>query len=99
MIRLLMPLLLLMLVSPLGAAAADETRGMAFDVYIRLQNGMNEGELLLLAGKPDSESVENLRGNIIKSYYYFPTASDPWITTITLRGGRIINLERIKKTF
>ncbi len=98
MTRLLMSLLL-MLVSPFGVAAADDTRGMGFDIYIRLQNGMSEGELLLRAGKPDSEAVENARGNIVKTYYYFPTASDPWITTVTLRGGRIINLERVKKIF
>lgn len=99
MTRLLMSLLALTLVLPYGAAAAEDTRGMGFDIYIRLQNGMSEGELLLRAGKPDSEAVENTRGNIVKTYYYFPTASDPWITTVTLRGGRIINLERVKKTF
>jgi len=79
--------------------AQSDTRGMDFDVYIRLQNGMSEGELLLRAGKPDSESVENLRNDIVKSYYYFPTTSNPWITTITLRGGKIVNIERTKKTF
>ena len=82
-----------------AAAVANDARGMDFDVFIRLESGMSEGELLLRAGKPDSESVENLLGNIIKSYYYFPTPSSPWITTITLRGGRIVNLDRVKKTF
>lgn len=81
------------------ALAQSDTRGMDFDVYIRLQNGMSEGELLLRAGKPDSESVENIRNDIVKSYYYFPTTSNPWITTITLRGGKIVNIERTKKTF
>ena len=95
MTRLLIPLLLLSLTLPCNASAD----GMAFDIFIRLEKGMSEGEVLLRAGKPDSESVENITGNIIKSYYYFPTPSDPWITTITLRGGRIVNLERIKKTF
>ena len=81
------------------AAAADDTRGMDFDIFIRLRTGMSEGELLLRAGKPDSEAVENLRSDIVKSYYYFPTASNPWITTITLRGGRIVNIDRVKKIF
>ena len=86
-----------MLAAPCGAA--NEAHGMEFDVYIRLQNGMSEGELLLRAGKPDSEAIENLRGDIVKTYYYMPTNSNPWITTITLRGGRIVNLDRIKKIF
>lgn len=79
--------------------AQSDARGMDFDVYIRLQNGMSEGELLLRAGKPDSESVENIRNDIVKTYYYFPTTSNPWITAITLRGGKIVNIERTKKIF
>jgi hypothetical protein len=77
--------------------AQNDVRGMAFDVFIRLQQGMSEGELLLRAGKPDSQSIENMRYDIVKTYYYFPTPSDPWITAIRLEGGRIANLERIKK--
>jgi hypothetical protein len=79
------------------SAAQKNARGLPFDVYIRLQQGMSEGELLLRAGEPDSQSVENTRHDIVKTYYYFPTSSDPWITTIRLQGGRIVNLERIKK--
>jgi len=79
--------------------AQSDARGMDFDVYIRLQTGMSEGELLLRAGKPDSESVENFRNDIVKTYYYFPTISNPWITAITLRGGRIANIERTRKIF
>ncbi len=77
--------------------AQSAPRGMAFDVFIRLQKGMSEGELILRAGKPDSESVENMRNDIVKTYYYFPTTSDPWITTIRLEGGRIADLDRVKK--
>ena len=72
-------------------------RGMDFDVFIRLQSGMTEGELLLRAGRPDHEGLENLRHDIVKSYYYFPTVANPYTTVVTLRGGRIANLERIKK--
>jgi hypothetical protein len=79
------------------SASPRDARGLPFDVYIRLQQGMSEGELLLRAGQPDSQSVENTRHDIVKTYYYFPTPSDPWITTIRLEGGRIANLERIKK--
>lgn len=73
------------------------TRGMDFDVFIRLQTGMTEGELLLRAGPPDHKGVENFRHDIVKSYYYYPTTSNPYTTVVTLRGGRIANLERVKK--
>lgn len=79
--------------------AQAPARGMDFDIYIRLQVGMSEGELVLRAGTPDRESVENFRNNVVKSYYYFPTAANPYITLITLSGGRITNIERTKKTF
>ena len=72
-------------------------RGMDFDVYIRLQYGMSEGELLLRAGRPDHEAVDGFRHDIAKSYYYFPTVANPFTTVVKLRGGRIDNLERIKK--
>ena len=79
------------------APAGDPVRGMGFDTFIRLERGMSEGELLLRAGKPDQIAVENVRSSIVKSYYYFPTATDPFITVVTLRGGRIANLERTRK--
>jgi len=72
-------------------------RGMDFDTYIRLQGGMTEGELLLRAGRPDHESVDSIRRDIVKTFYYFPTSANPYTTVVTLRGGRIFNLERIKK--
>lgn len=79
--------------------AAASARGMDFDIFIRLQVGMSEGEVILRAGKPDHESVENFRNNVIKSLYYYPTTANPYITTVTLNGGRITNIERTKKTF
>ncbi|MFN7085059.1 MAG: DUF4124 domain-containing protein [Burkholderiales bacterium] len=79
------------------APAAVPVRGMDFDTYIRLQTGMSEGEVILRAGKPDYKSVENVRGNIVKSFYYYPTPSDPYITVVTLTGGRVSSLERTKK--
>jgi hypothetical protein len=101
--RLLMVLFALLVgLAPVAAAenlqlAQSEVRGLPFEVFIRLQQGMSVGELIVRAGKPDSQSVENMRNDIVKSYYYFPTSSDPWITTIRLEGGRIASLERIKK--
>jgi len=79
--------------------APASARGMDFDTFIRLQVGMTEGELILRAGKPDHESVENFRNNVVKSLYYYPTAANPYITTVTLSGGTITKLDRTKKTF
>jgi hypothetical protein len=82
---------------PTPAPSAESVRGMEFDVYIRLQRGMTEGELLLRAGRPDHQSLDNLIDDISKTYYYFPTSANPYTTVVTLRGGRIFELDRIKR--
>jgi hypothetical protein len=84
---------------PLMAAvpSAAAVRGMDFDVYIRLQRGMTEGELLLRAGRPDHESLDGFGYGVVKTYYYFPTLSNPFTTVVSLRSGRIHELDRIKK--
>ena len=74
----------------------DGPRGMDFDVYIRLQLGMTEGELLTRAGPPDYQSVDNLI-DYDRSLYYFPTLANPFTTVIQLRGGRIASIDRVKK--
>lgn len=86
---------------PVAPPAAQEpvVRGMDFATYTRLQRGMSEGELILRAGRPDQESVENTRRFVIKSMYYYPTVANPYITIVTLRGGRISDIERTRKTF
>ena len=83
--------------APTPGPSTAAARGMEFDVYIRLQRGMTEGELLQRAGKPDHESVENFHRFIVKTYYYFPTSSNPYTTVVTLRGGRIQEVDRVKK--
>lgn len=82
-----------------GAAAPSRAtpRGMAFATYIRLQVGMTEGELMLRAGPADQETIEDTRA-VVKSLYYYPTSSDPFLTVVTIRGGRVANLERNRKT-
>ena len=87
---------LLLLLAPVVQAADEPPRGMAFEVYIRLEHGMTEGELLLRAGKPDQRVTENIREGL-KSFYYFPTPANPHLTTVTLRSGRIVNIERTRK--
>lgn len=86
-------------VPPAPDASPPPVRGMDTSIYIQLQTGMSEGELILRAGKPDFESIENFRHYIVKSYYYYPTSANPFITLVTLRGGRIFNIERTQKTF
>ena len=69
MTRLLLAGLFVVIAGVLPEAIAQGApRGLPFDVYIRLQNGMSEGELLLRAGKPDSESIENMR-NLVYAFY------------------------------
>lgn len=86
-------------VTPAPVPAPAPVRGMDFSIFVQLQTGMSEGELVLRAGKPDQESIENFRHNVVKSFYYYPTVANPYITLITLSGGRITNIERTKKTF
>jgi hypothetical protein len=83
--------------APVPAPSAVAARGMEFDVYIRLQRGMTEGELLLRAGRPDHHTIDNLMDDIAKTYYYFPTSANPFTTVVTLRGGRISGLDRIRQ--
>ena len=40
-------------------------RGMDFDVFIRLQAGMTEGELLLRAGPPDYQGAESAYYDVV----------------------------------
>ena len=86
---------------PPGAIASPDkpVRGMEFATFIYLQRGMSEGEVLLRAGRPDHESVENFRNYVVKSLYYYPTIANPFITIVTVRGGRVADIDRTRKTF
>lgn len=44
-------------------APVAAVRGLPFDVYIMLRNGMTEGELLQRAGSPDYESADGTVGS------------------------------------
>jgi hypothetical protein len=79
-------------VQPTGGSGP---RGMEFSVFVQLQRGMTEGELLQRAGKPDHVTLESFE--IQKTYYYFPTPGNPYTTAVTLRSGRISEIERIRK--
>jgi hypothetical protein len=76
--------------------SAQAVRGMEFDTFIRLQTDMSEGELLVRAGRPDHESLDNL-ADYDRTFYYFPTVANPYTTVVKLRSGRVVSLDRIKK--
>lgn len=77
------------------AARQPAARGMTFDVFARIDRGMTEGEVVLRAGPPDYEATDAYRMG--KTWFYYPTSSDPFTTTITMRGGRVFELDRVRK--
>ena len=93
-----------------AAVAAKQVRGLEFRKYVSLQRGMSEGELLGIAGEPDLKTDQGFAyavpSNITTGaqgglrtmvYTYMPTPADPFITTITLVGGRVSELDRVRK--
>lgn len=82
---------------PLPSAGIAPIRGMDLDTFVRLQTGMTEGELLTRAGRPDYMALEGTGDRIVKTFYYYPTQSNPYTTAVRVRGGRIDNLQRTRK--
>lgn len=77
-------------------AAAD---ALPFEKYRQLREGMNEAQVLLLAGQPDRESTIALYYTFERIWYYIPVKGqhDPWITSIRFNAaGKVINIEREK---
>jgi hypothetical protein len=77
-----------------AAATPPRPKGLDFRQYISLYRGMSEGELLTVAGAPDLLFSDVFAS---KSYTYLPTSGDPFTTTITVIGGRVNNIERVRK--
>lgn len=82
---------------PSPYARAAPVRGMTFDTFVRLERGMTEGELLVRAGPPDHQSLDGDQDYLAKTFYYFPTLTDPFTTVVKLRGGRIAYLQRVRR--
>lgn len=74
-----------------------EPRGMSLETFALIRRGMTEGEVLIRAGPPDHETFEHVHGLIQKSWFYFPTPGNPWNTIIRLRGGIVIETERVRR--
>lgn len=82
----------------LQRAAAPRARGMSLDTFRRLSVDMSEGEVLVRAGPPDYESNQFLSsGYLGKTWYYYPTLSDPFTTTIQIQGGTVFSLDRVRQ--
>lgn len=88
-----------------AANAPKPVRGLEFRKYISIQRGMSEGELLGIAGDPDFIADQGTtpvsrrgRGGFeVRTWTYLPTSADPFTTTITLVGGRVGEVERVRK--
>jgi hypothetical protein len=93
-----------------AANAPKQPRGLDFRNYLSIRKGMTEGELLGVAGEPDFvsdqgfgvDSSANTRVSAsgaqrLVAWTYLPTPADPFTTTITLVGGRVSELERVRK--
>ena len=87
------------------AAAPKPVRGMDFRTYTRIQRDMSEGELLTIAGEPDFVSYQGTTfvdrrghgGFELRTWTYMPTSGDPFTTTVTLVGGRVGGVERVRR--
>lgn len=77
-----------------AAVTPPRPRGLDFRSYISLHRGMTEGEMLTYTGAPDLLFSDVFAS---KNYTYLPTHVDPFTTTITVIGGRINNIERVRK--
>lgn len=77
-----------------AAAAPPRPKGLDFRQYLSLHRGMSEGELITIAGAPDLVFSDVFAD---KRYTYLPTPPNPFTTTVTVIGGRINQIERVRK--
>jgi len=77
-----------------AAAMPRPPKGLDFRKYVNIHRGMSEGEFITIAGEPDLLLWDS---GPVKTYTYFPTPGDPFTTTVVLRGGRVADIERVRK--
>lgn len=77
-----------------AAATPRPPKGLDFRRYVSIRRGMSEGEFIGIAGEPDLLLWDS---GPIKTYTYYPTPGDPFTTTVTLRHGRVSEIERVRK--
>jgi len=77
-----------------AAATPRPPKGLDFRKYVSIYRGMSEGEFIGVAGEPDLMVWD---ASAVRTYTYFPTPADPFITTIMLVNGRVSQIERVRK--
>lgn len=84
--------------------AESEVLARAGPPDLQTVEGVDEVQQTLAEAKPVGPrdgrgfaSVRLIDSRIVKTWTYLPTASDPFTTVITFRGGRVENIERIRK--
>lgn len=76
-----------------AANTPPRPHGLDFRKYVSLYRGTTEGELLGIAGSPDLM----LRDWGWVTYTYMPVPGDPFTTTIRVVGGRVAEIDRVRK--
>lgn len=75
-------------------SAARTPRGLDARTYAAIRRGMTEDEVLEIAGEPDLLLLDS---RTVKTYTYYPTAIEPYVTTVTLLHGRVSETERLRR--
>jgi hypothetical protein len=73
---------------------ARTPRGLDARTYGAIRRGMTEGELMEIAGEPDLLMWDS---RTMKTYTYYPTPVEPYITIVTFLNGRVTEAERLKR--
>lgn len=82
---------------PSGAGTASAGQ-IDFETYIKLEPGMLESELLVRAGPPDLVTMPGGFSEVRRLHYIpGPGEHDPFLTVITIRAGRIADVQRVKQ--
>ncbi len=69
-------------------------RGLDARAYAAIRRGMSEGEVMEIAGEPDLLLWDS---RTTKTYTYYPTATDPYTTTVTVMDGRVTETDRLRR--
>jgi hypothetical protein len=79
-------------------SSTTPARGMSLDTFRRLSVDTSEGEVLSRAGPPDYDSNQFLSSGFLgKTWYYFPTPGEPFLTVIEIQGGTVFSLNRTRQ--
>ena len=73
-----------------------ELLGIAGEPDLKADQGVAIAEPAYVQGTRNAV-VATRTGLVMKTYTYLPTPGDPFTTTITLVGGRVSELERVRK--